>query len=187
MKLPWTLINKDGAELPFKKFENLVDYVDDLIYDPKASDERKDEKPSGTTLKQSRKWYFTRRMSRLESSNIKAKFEAKGDPFFALKEEIYDETYEDDSPLYNVEYENRYGERNGEMKISMSRIKSLKADGCRIIELNTAFEEEYPYYSALLTTMLIGDTKKSNDSDKRGKNLNSLRNLKQYAKKDQAF
>lgn len=185
MKLPWTLITKNNAELPFKSFKLLVDYAEDLISDSDLLQEKMKEKPKDLTLRESRKWHYAYRITDMEASNLKVRFEVNGDPFSALKEEIYDATYEDDYPMYDIEYIDDKGERRGELSTSVRRVPYLKNQGYEIIEVNTTFEDEYPFYSALLKTMLINKNKKSRDSDKRGKNPNSLRNLKQNRRKDQ--
>lgn len=125
MKLKWTLIDRKGSELPFKKATDLIDYTLHLTKYSESGDE-----------------------------GFKVRLEVKGDPFIILKEEVHNETFEYGQPIYHFEYLDANGETQKGAG-SISRILYLKEKGCTILKKTMMFEEEYPQYEAKLKAMLI--------------------------------
>ena len=126
MKLKWTLIDKNGSELPFRKATDLIDY----------------------TLRLSK-------YSESTDMGFKARLDVKGDPFLILREEVQSETFMNGQPIYRFEYADKNGETQTSDG-TIARILYLKEEeGCTILKKTMRFEEEYPLYEVQLKAMLI--------------------------------
>ncbi len=130
MKLKWTLIDKNGSELPFRKATEAIHHVRGLV---KYSDGIEHE--------------------------FQIRFEGKGDPFLELKDEVRELTYLAGEPVFDIEYADENGEIQ-ETEGNIMELLNLKERGCTVFKKTLRFEKWYPDYEADLKALLISPDKK---------------------------
>lgn len=130
MKLKWTLIGKNGSELPFRKATEAIHHVRGLA---KYSDGIEHD--------------------------FRIRFEGKGDPFLELKDEVRELTYLEGEPVFDIEYADENGEIQ-KIDGNIMTLLNLKEKEYTILKKTLRFEEWYPGYEADLKAMLISPDKK---------------------------